>query len=72
MVSVLNLTLIDLPGLTKVAIGDQPVDIEQQIRSMIMTYITKDSCLILAVTPANSDLANSDALQLSRDADPDG
>ncbi|XP_047736526.1 dynamin isoform X2 [Hyalella azteca] len=70
--NVLNLTLIDLPGLTKVPIGDQPADIEQQIRSMIMTYITKESCLILAVTPANSDLANSDALQLSKDADPDG
>ena len=70
--SVLNLTLIDLPGLTKVAIGDQPVDIEQQIRSMIMTYISKETCLILAVTPANSDLANSDALQLAKDADPDG
>lgn len=68
----LNLTLIDLPGLTKVPIGDQPADIEQQIRQMIMTYILKDSCLILAVSPANSDLANSDALKLSKDADPDG
>lgn len=68
----LNLTLIDLPGLTKVPIGDQPADIEMQIRNMIMTYITKDSCLILAVSPANSDLANSDALKLSKDADPDG
>ncbi|XP_042238348.1 dynamin-like isoform X2 [Homarus americanus] len=70
--NVLNLTLIDLPGLTKVPLGDQPPDIEQQIRNMIMTYITKDSCLILAVSPANSDLANSDALKLSKDADPDG
>ena len=39
---------------------------------MLMTYITKETCLILAVTPANSDLANSDALQISKDADPDG
>ncbi|XP_063613010.1 dynamin-like isoform X1 [Penaeus indicus] len=70
--NVLNLTLIDLPGLTKVPIGDQPADIEAQIRQMIMTYIVKDSCLILAVSPANSDLANSDALKLSKDADPDG
>ncbi|XP_045104163.1 dynamin-like isoform X6 [Portunus trituberculatus] len=70
--NVLNLTLIDLPGLTKVPIGDQPADIEMQIRNMIMTYITKDSCLILAVSPANSDLANSDALKLSKEADPDG
>ena len=69
---VLNLTLIDLPGITKVPVGDQPADIEQQIREMIMQFITKESCLILAVTPANSDLANSDALKLAKDVDPQG
>uniref|UniRef100_A0A3Q1GSV2 Interferon-induced GTP-binding protein Mx n=1 Tax=Acanthochromis polyacanthus TaxID=80966 RepID=A0A3Q1GSV2_9TELE len=69
---VLNLTLIDLPGITKVPVGDQPADIEQQIRDMIMQFITRESCLILAVTPANSDLANSDALKLSKDVDPQG
>ncbi|KAM6948877.1 dynamin-1 [Aplochiton taeniatus] len=69
---VLNLTLIDLPGITKVPVGDQPVDIEQQIREMLMQFITKESCLILAVTPANTDLANSDALKLSKDVDPQG
>uniref|UniRef100_A0A8D3DFK9 Interferon-induced GTP-binding protein Mx n=1 Tax=Scophthalmus maximus TaxID=52904 RepID=A0A8D3DFK9_SCOMX len=70
--NVLNLTLIDLPGITKVPIGDQPADIEQQIREMIMQFITRESCLILAVTPANSDLANSDALKLSKEVDPQG
>eukprot|EP00038_Savillea_parva_P007812 m.172710 g.172710 ORF g.172710 m.172710 type:complete len:835 (-) comp13573_c0_seq1:293-2797(-) len=69
---VLNLTLIDLPGLTKVAVGDQPADIEDQIMGMIMEYITKESCIILAVSPANSDLANSDALKLAKSVDPDG
>ncbi|XP_056637155.1 dynamin-like [Diorhabda sublineata] len=69
---VLNLTLIDLPGMTKVPIGDQPADIEQQIRNMIMQFIKKESCLILAVTPANTDLANSDALQIAREVDPQG
>lgn len=69
---VLNLTLIDLPGLTKVPVGDQPLDIEQQIRSMILTYISKESCLVLAVTPANIDLANSDALKLAKEVDPGG
>ncbi|KAG2703933.1 hypothetical protein I3843_06G151400 [Carya illinoinensis] len=39
---------------------------------MIMSYIRTPSCLILAVTPANSDLANSDALQIAGNADPDG
>lgn len=70
--AVLNLTLIDLPGITKVPVGDQPADIEQQIRDMIMQFITRESCLILAVTPANTDLANSDALKLSKDVDPQG
>ncbi|XP_019950038.1 dynamin-2 isoform X5 [Paralichthys olivaceus] len=70
--NVLNLTLIDLPGMTKVAVGDQPVDIEHQIRDMLMQFITKESCLILAVTPANTDLANSDALKISKEVDPQG
>ncbi|XP_059138901.1 dynamin-1-like isoform X2 [Physella acuta] len=70
--NVLNLTLIDLPGMTKVPVGDQPPDIEQQIRGMLMEFITKDSCLILAVTPANSDLANSDALKIAKEVDPQG
>ncbi|KAI3445803.1 hypothetical protein Pfo_002468 [Paulownia fortunei] len=70
--NVLDITLVDLPGLTKVPVGDQPSDIEARIRTMIMSYIKLQSCLILAVTPANSDLANSDALQMAGIADPDG
>lgn len=68
----LNLTLIDLPGMTKVAVGDQPPDIEHQIRDMLLQFITKESCLILAVTPANTDLANSDALKIAKEVDPQG
>lgn len=64
--------MIDLPGLTKVPIGDQPPDIEQQIRGMILQFIRKETCLILAVTPANTDLANSDALKLAKEVDPQG
>lgn len=71
-VSVLNLTLIDLPGMTKVAVGDQPKDIEIQIREMLMEFITKENCLILAVSPANTDLANSDALKIAKEVDPQG
>ncbi|KAI8518597.1 Dynamin-2 [Branchiostoma belcheri] len=69
---VLNLTLIDLPGMTKVPVGDQPPDIEQQIRDMLLQFITKDNCLILAVSPANQDLANSDALKIAKEVDPQG
>ena len=70
--AVLNITLIDLPGLTKIPVGDQPVDIEAQIRDMILQFISKETCLILAVTPANVDLATSDALMLAKSVDPDG
>ncbi|CAN8276168.1 unnamed protein product [Cochlearia groenlandica] len=70
--NVLDITLVDLPGITKVPVGDQPTDIEARIRTMILSYIKMPSCLILAVTPANTDLANSDALQVARNADPDG
>ncbi|CAL0311987.1 unnamed protein product [Lupinus luteus] len=69
---VLDITLVDLPGITKVPVGDQPSDIEARIRTMIMSYIKTPTCLILAVTPANSDLANSDALQMAGIADPEG
>ena len=70
--TVLNLTLVDLPGLTKVPVGDQPPDIEFQIRDMLMQFVTRENTLILAVTPANSDLATSDALKLAKEVDPSG
>uniref|UniRef100_A0A8C6UJD9 Interferon-induced GTP-binding protein Mx n=1 Tax=Neogobius melanostomus TaxID=47308 RepID=A0A8C6UJD9_9GOBI len=69
---VLNLTLVDLPGITKVPVGDQPEDIETQVQEMILSFIGNPNSLILAVSPANSDLATSDALKLAREADPDG
>eukprot|EP00658_Telonema_sp_P-2_P037755 TRINITY_DN2713_c0_g2_i1.p1 TRINITY_DN2713_c0_g2~~TRINITY_DN2713_c0_g2_i1.p1 ORF type:complete len:362 (+),score=105.69 TRINITY_DN2713_c0_g2_i1:30-1088(+) len=69
---VLNLAMVDLPGITKVAVGDQPADIEVQIRKMILTYIQRPSAMILALTAANTDLANSDALKLAREVDPTG
>lgn len=39
--NVLNLTMVDLPGLTKIPIGDQPTDIEKQIRNLVFEYIAK-------------------------------
>eukprot|EP01100_Stratorugosa_tubuloviscum_P011230 TRINITY_DN497_c2_g7_i1.p1 TRINITY_DN497_c2_g7~~TRINITY_DN497_c2_g7_i1.p1 ORF type:complete len:780 (-),score=402.94 TRINITY_DN497_c2_g7_i1:105-2444(-) len=69
---VINLTLVDLPGITRVPVGDQPKDIEQQIRAMVLEYITRPNSVILAVTAANTDLSNSDALQLAKEVDPQG
>uniref|UniRef100_A0A3B3H4J0 Dynamin-1-like protein n=1 Tax=Oryzias latipes TaxID=8090 RepID=A0A3B3H4J0_ORYLA len=69
---VLNLTLVDLPGIIKVPVGDQPENIEAQVQEMILSFISNPNSLILAVSPANSDLATSDALKLAREVDPDG
>ena len=66
------MTLVDLPGLARVPIGDQPSDIEERIRRMISEYIRHPTCLILAVSPSNADLVNSDALSMARAVDPDG
>ena len=68
----LNLTLVDLPGLTKIPVGDQPTDIERQIRNLILDFVGKPNCVILAISPANVDLANSEALKLARQVDPQG
>lgn len=70
--NVLTLTLVDLPGLTKVPVGDQPRDIEKQIKDMVLKQIQKPNAIILAVTAANTDLANSDGLKLAREVDPEG
>uniref|UniRef100_A0A060SZB5 dynamin GTPase n=1 Tax=Blastobotrys adeninivorans TaxID=409370 RepID=A0A060SZB5_BLAAD len=69
---VLNITLVDLPGLTKIPIGDQPTDIEKQTRSLISEYIAKPNSIILAVSPANVDIVNSESLKLARQVDPQG
>ncbi|KAK6482875.1 dynamin-1-like protein isoform X4 [Huso huso] len=69
---VVNLTLVDLPGITKVPVGDQPKDIEIQIRDLILRYISNPNSIILAVTAANTDMATSEALKVAREVDPDG
>ncbi|XP_056307669.1 dynamin-1-like protein isoform X1 [Danio aesculapii] len=69
---VVNLTLVDLPGITKVPVGDQPKDIELQIRELILKYISNPNSIILAVTAANTDMATSEALKVAREVDPDG
>lgn len=46
--NVMTLTLVDLPGLTKVPVGDQPKDIERQIRDMLMKYISKPNAIIVS------------------------
>ncbi|KAA8496948.1 Dynamin-1-like protein [Porphyridium purpureum] len=67
-----NLTLIDLPGLTKIPIGDQPQDVGELVRRLVYKFIRPVNSLILAVHAANADLATCEALEIARDVDPEG
>lgn len=67
-----NLTLVDMPGLTKIPIDGQPKTIVKELEDMARKYVEGDNAVILAVTPANADLATSDALHLAREVDPAG
>ena len=69
---VLSLTMVDLPGMTKVPVGDQPEDIEVQIRALIFKYINNPNSIILAVSAANADIATSESIKIAKEVDPDG
>lgn len=56
----------------QVPIGDQPPDIEKQTRNLISEFIAKPNSIVLAVSPANVDIVNSEALKLARHVDPLG
>ncbi|GKA69839.1 dynamin-related protein 5A [Tanacetum coccineum] len=72
MVTVVNLTLIDLPGLTKVDVEGQSESIVADIENMVRSYIEKPNYIILSVSPANLDLATSNAIKIVREVDLQG
>lgn len=65
-----NLTLVDMPGLTKVATSDQPVSIVRDIEEMAKAFIAPPNVVIVAVSPANADIATSDGVRVAREVDP--
>ncbi|XP_066269316.1 interferon-induced GTP-binding protein Mx3-like [Branchiostoma lanceolatum] len=66
-----DLTLIDLPGIARVAVDGQPADIGDQ-KALINEYIEKEETIILAVVPCNVDIATTEALQMAKEVDPTG
>nr|AMW93069.1 myxovirus resistance 1 protein [Carollia perspicillata] len=67
-----DLTLIDLPGITRVAVGDQPADIGYQIKALIRKYIQRLETINLVVVPCNVDIATTEALSMAQEVDPEG
>lgn len=71
-----DLTLIDLPGITRVALRgtqQQGVNIEELTVGLVAKYCQNDDrTIILAVIPANVDLSTSHALAMAKKWDPSG
>ncbi|XP_061483586.1 interferon-induced GTP-binding protein Mx2-like [Rhineura floridana] len=67
-----DLTLIDLPGIARVAVGNQPVDIGDQIKKLIKTFIDKQETINLVVVPSNVDIATTEALKMAQEVDLNG
>lgn len=66
-----DLTLIDLPGITRIPLAnsDQPQDIERITKEMAYRYISDPRTIILCVIPANTDLSTSEGLLMARKVD---
>jgi dynamin 1-like protein len=67
-----DLTLIDLPGITRIAVGQQEKNIYQVTTEMCKRYCSDPKTIILAVIPANADMSTSDSLQMAMELDPKG
>ncbi|KAM9566647.1 interferon-induced GTP-binding protein Mx-like isoform 2-T2 [Guaruba guarouba] len=67
-----DLTLIDLPGIARVAVGDQPKDIGEQIKRLLKKIIRFKETLNLVVVPCNVDIATTEALKMAQEVDPSG
>uniref|UniRef100_A0A671MNW3 Dynamin-type G domain-containing protein n=1 Tax=Sinocyclocheilus anshuiensis TaxID=1608454 RepID=A0A671MNW3_9TELE len=64
-----DLTLIDLPGIARVATANQPKDIDKQIKDLIEKLIQRQETISLVVVPANIDIATTEALQMASKVD---
>ena len=67
-----DLTLIDLPGITRVPVGKQPKNIEEITKKMATRYCEDPLTIILCVIAANSDIATSDGLKMAKELDKTG
>jgi GTP-binding protein EngB required for normal cell division len=67
-----DLTLIDLPGITRVPLPGQDPEIERITKEMAGRYCKDPRTIILCVISANADMSTSDGLQMARIWDPSG
>lgn len=66
-----DLSLVDLPGYIQIEAADQPTELKSKIRQLCEKYLAEPN-IILAISSADVDLANSSALRASKTVDPNG
>ncbi|KAM7505476.1 hypothetical protein LguiB_004380 [Lonicera macranthoides] len=67
-----DLTMVDLPGITRVPVHGQPEDIYEQISEIIMEYIKPEESIILNVLSATVDFSTCESIRMSQKVDPTG
>lgn len=69
-----DLSLVDLPGITKVPVrdSDQPANIEELTTNLALNYVRDPRTIILCCVQANIDLSTSDAIKIAKQIDPNG
>ncbi|KNA24107.1 hypothetical protein SOVF_018910 [Spinacia oleracea] len=67
-----DLTMVDLPGITRVPVRGQPENVYEQIREIIMEYITPEESIILNVISATVDFSTCESIMMSQSVDKTG
>ncbi|URE24393.1 Dynamin central region [Musa troglodytarum] len=67
-----DLTMVDLPGITRVPVHGQPENIYEQISQIIMKYITPKESIILNVIFATVDFPTCESIRMSQCVDKSG
>ncbi|KAK9912718.1 hypothetical protein M0R45_036567 [Rubus argutus] len=67
-----DLTMVDLPGITRVPVHGQPENIYDQIKDMIMEYIVPNESIILNVLSATVDFTTCESIRMSQSVDRHG
>ncbi|XP_002965423.2 dynamin-related protein 4C isoform X2 [Selaginella moellendorffii] len=67
-----DLTMIDLPGITRVPVHGQPEDIQEQIKKIIQEYISPKETIILNVICSTVDFPTCESILMSRQVDREG
>ena len=67
-----DLTIIDLPGIVRTIVDGQNKNVMEQVQNMLSHYLKQTRTVVLAVIPANVDIATSEILEKANQVDPEG